>query len=154
MTIRGVHKPGSSFVTSAMRGICKERLATRAEVMSLIFGRKSLTLPEPHRCPCRCWPISRSAWPAAWRPLLAIAPWRVVPPAFFRTHCQVILGLLVLAALDRDRAAVRAGRLRARAAIGVLCVRRVGRLGAGPAAAGRAAHALADRRDGGGRPRR
>jgi hypothetical protein len=32
--------------------------------------------------------------------LLLLAPWRVIPPAFFRTHCQVILGLLVLAALD------------------------------------------------------
>ena len=41
MTIRGVHKPGSSFVTSAMRGVFKERLATRSEVMSLIFGGKS-----------------------------------------------------------------------------------------------------------------
>lgn len=38
MTIRGVHKPNSSFVTSAMRGAFKERLATRSEVMSLIFG--------------------------------------------------------------------------------------------------------------------
>jgi hypothetical protein len=32
--------------------------------------------------------------------LLLIAPWRIIPPAFFRTHCQVMLGLLVLAALD------------------------------------------------------
>jgi hypothetical protein len=32
--------------------------------------------------------------------LLLIAPWRIIPPAFFRTHCQLILGLLVLAALD------------------------------------------------------
>jgi hypothetical protein len=32
--------------------------------------------------------------------LLLIAPWRIIPPAFFRTHCQVVLGLLVLAALD------------------------------------------------------
>ncbi len=38
MTIRGVHKPNSSFVTSAMRGLFKDRLATRSEVMSLIFG--------------------------------------------------------------------------------------------------------------------
>jgi GTP cyclohydrolase I len=38
MTIRGVHKPNSWFVTSAMRGAFKERLATRSEVMSLIFG--------------------------------------------------------------------------------------------------------------------
>jgi GTP cyclohydrolase I len=41
MTIRGVNKPGSSFVTSAMRGTFRERLATRTEVMSLIFGSKT-----------------------------------------------------------------------------------------------------------------
>ncbi len=41
MTIRGVHKPHSSFVTSAMRGAFKERSATRAEVLSLIFGPQS-----------------------------------------------------------------------------------------------------------------
>lgn len=40
MTIRGVNKPDSSFVTSAMRGIFRERLATRTEVMSLIFGAR------------------------------------------------------------------------------------------------------------------
>ena len=40
MTIRGVNKPNSSFVTSAMRGVFKERLATRTEVMSLIFGSR------------------------------------------------------------------------------------------------------------------
>jgi GTP cyclohydrolase IA len=41
MTIRGVHKPDSTFVTSAMRGVFKDRLATRSEVLSLIFGGKS-----------------------------------------------------------------------------------------------------------------
>jgi GTP cyclohydrolase I len=41
MTIRGVAKPDGTFVTSAMRGVFKERLATRSEVMSLIFGRRS-----------------------------------------------------------------------------------------------------------------
>src|SRR3954468_988499 len=40
MTVRGVHKPDSSFVTSAMRGAFKNRLATRSEVLSLIFGGK------------------------------------------------------------------------------------------------------------------
>jgi len=40
MTVRGVYKPNSSFVTSAMRGAFKERLATRSEVLSLIFGNK------------------------------------------------------------------------------------------------------------------
>jgi GTP cyclohydrolase I len=41
MTIRGVNKPDSTFVTSAVRGAFKERLATRSEVMSLIFGARS-----------------------------------------------------------------------------------------------------------------
>jgi hypothetical protein len=39
--------------------------------------------------------------------LLLLTPWRLVPPAFFRTHCLVILGLLVLAALDASRLGVR-----------------------------------------------
>jgi hypothetical protein len=38
--------------------------------------------------------------------LLLIAPWRVVPPGYFRTNGQVILGLLVLAALDLSHAGV------------------------------------------------
>ena len=38
MTVRGVRKPESTFVTSAMRGAFQERLATRSEVLSLIFG--------------------------------------------------------------------------------------------------------------------
>lgn len=36
MTLRGVHKPGSKTVTSAMRGVFKENLSSRSEVMSLI----------------------------------------------------------------------------------------------------------------------
>lgn len=32
--------------------------------------------------------------------ILLITSWRLVPPAFFRTHCQIILALLVLAALN------------------------------------------------------
>ena len=36
MTIRGVHKPGSTMVTSALRGACKDRAATRGEVLALI----------------------------------------------------------------------------------------------------------------------
>lgn len=39
--------------------------------------------------------------------LLLITPWRAVPLAFFRTHCQVILSLLVLAALDVSRQGIR-----------------------------------------------
>lgn len=40
MTIRGVHKPGSAMVTSALRGACKDRAATRAEVFALINGAR------------------------------------------------------------------------------------------------------------------
>jgi hypothetical protein len=35
--------------------------------------------------------------------MLLATPWRIVPPAFFRTHCQVILCLLVLAVLAQER---------------------------------------------------
>jgi GTP cyclohydrolase I len=36
MTIRGVRKPGSSFVTSAMVGLFRDRHATRAEFLALV----------------------------------------------------------------------------------------------------------------------
>jgi GTP cyclohydrolase I len=39
MTIRGIKKPGSSMITSAMRGIFRSNLATRTEVLNLIRGR-------------------------------------------------------------------------------------------------------------------
>ena len=39
MTMRGVKKPGSLMVTSAMRGSFKTDLATRNEFMSLVVGR-------------------------------------------------------------------------------------------------------------------
>lgn len=38
MVIRGVRKPGSECVTSAMRGTFRENLSTRSEVMTLIYG--------------------------------------------------------------------------------------------------------------------
>ena len=38
MTMRGVRKPGSRTVTSAVRGLLRDP-ATRAEAMSLIIGR-------------------------------------------------------------------------------------------------------------------
>jgi len=39
MTIRGVRKPGSRMVTSAMRGLFKSNLATRNEAITLLMGR-------------------------------------------------------------------------------------------------------------------
>ena len=39
MTIRGIRKPGSLCVTSAMRGVFRSNLSSRSEVMQLIFGR-------------------------------------------------------------------------------------------------------------------
>jgi GTP cyclohydrolase I len=41
MTIRGVNKADSTFVTSAMRGVFRDKLATRSEVMSLISSSSS-----------------------------------------------------------------------------------------------------------------
>ena len=38
MTIRGVRKPGSLCVTSAMKGIFRSRASSRAEIMTLIYG--------------------------------------------------------------------------------------------------------------------
>jgi GTP cyclohydrolase I len=38
MTIRGVRKPGSVCVTSAMKGIFRANLSSRSEVMTLIYG--------------------------------------------------------------------------------------------------------------------
>jgi GTP cyclohydrolase I len=38
MTIRGIKKPGSVVITSAMRGLFRTNLATRTEVMNLIRG--------------------------------------------------------------------------------------------------------------------
>ncbi|MCA0144724.1 GTP cyclohydrolase I FolE [Blastococcus sp. LR1] len=39
MAMRGIRKPGSSTVTSAVRGIFRENAATRSEAMSLVLGR-------------------------------------------------------------------------------------------------------------------
>ena len=38
MTIRGVRKPGSLCVTSAMKGIFRSNLSSRSEIMQLIYG--------------------------------------------------------------------------------------------------------------------
>ena len=54
MTIRGVKKPGSSMVTSAMKGMFRSNLSTRAEVMKLIYGERQTAVgtgfnPSPIR---------------------------------------------------------------------------------------------------------
>ncbi|MGE3821576.1 MAG: hypothetical protein AB7I30_19370, partial [Isosphaeraceae bacterium] len=52
--------------------------------------------------------------------LLSLTSWRAVPLAFFRTHCLIILGLLVLAVLDAYRVGVRGPLLVALIVSGVL----------------------------------
>ena len=42
MTMRGVKKPGSSVVTSAMRGAFRKNISTRTEIMALICGQHSM----------------------------------------------------------------------------------------------------------------
>ncbi|WP_309229425.1 MULTISPECIES: GTP cyclohydrolase I FolE [unclassified Blastococcus] len=39
MAMRGIRKPGTTTVTSAVRGIFRENAATRSEAMSLVLGR-------------------------------------------------------------------------------------------------------------------
>jgi GTP cyclohydrolase I len=41
MTIRGVRKPGSVCVTSAMKGLFRSNLSSRSEIMQLIYGDRS-----------------------------------------------------------------------------------------------------------------
>ena len=41
MSIRGVRKPGSLCVTSAMKGLFRTNLSSRSEVMALIYGKHS-----------------------------------------------------------------------------------------------------------------
>jgi GTP cyclohydrolase I len=40
MTVRGVKKPGSLCVTSAMKGIFRSNLSSRSEVMALIYANR------------------------------------------------------------------------------------------------------------------
>ena len=41
MTMRGIKKPGSKMVTSAMRGLFRQRAATRSEFLTLIGNKSS-----------------------------------------------------------------------------------------------------------------
>ena len=38
MTVRGVRKPGSMCVTSAMKGTFRSNLSSRSEIMTLIYA--------------------------------------------------------------------------------------------------------------------
>ncbi|HTU25791.1 MAG TPA: GTP cyclohydrolase I FolE [Pirellulales bacterium] len=40
MTIRGIRKPGSLCVTSAMKGLFRANVSSRAEIMNLIYGSR------------------------------------------------------------------------------------------------------------------
>ena len=45
MTIRGIRKPGSLCVTSAMKGLFRSNLSSRCEVMNLIYGGGRAPVP-------------------------------------------------------------------------------------------------------------
>ena len=107
MTVRGVLKPGSTCITSALRApsATSPRRARKSSRTCTAHGidrprsrrAAALTIPLPAE-----FALRMSGGLAA---LLLVAPRRAVPPAFFRTHCLVILGLLVLAALSLKTAA-------------------------------------------------
>jgi GTP cyclohydrolase I len=42
MTMRGIRKPGSICVTSAMKGLFRSNLSSRSEVMTLIYGDRHI----------------------------------------------------------------------------------------------------------------
>jgi GTP cyclohydrolase I len=42
MTMRGVKKPGSTVITSAMRGAFEKNVTSRTEIMALIYGQSSV----------------------------------------------------------------------------------------------------------------
>lgn len=44
MAIRGIRKPGATCVTSAMKGAFRKNATTRAEFMTLIYGKNAPTL--------------------------------------------------------------------------------------------------------------
>jgi GTP cyclohydrolase I len=44
MTIRGAMKPGSTMVTSALRGIFRENPSSRVEILSLMYGQAERTM--------------------------------------------------------------------------------------------------------------
>src|SRR5215204_4206209 len=103
MTIRGVRKPGSICVTSAMKALFRSNLSRRSEVMNLIYGERKL--------------FSRAARGALFHSKMlllaqfllrlafglavgmAITSSRKVMNGFFRNHLYVTLGLTTLAAM-------------------------------------------------------
>ena len=54
MTIRGIRKPGSVCVTSAMRGVFRSNLSSRSEIMTLIYGERRITKRVPYKSPLLC----------------------------------------------------------------------------------------------------
>ena len=88
MTIRGVRKPGSICVTSAMKGIFRSNLSSRSEVMTLNLRRSDVETGS--------WRFCRSFFLRLTFGLavgMAITSPQKVFSGFFRNHLYVTLGL-------------------------------------------------------------
>ena len=112
MTVRGVHKTAAHSSRAAMRdvqGTARDPLRGPVVDFRRELGREPpVRYPPEHSLrPSRVMLIPMLADFAVrvaggLAVLLLATPWRLVPPGFFRTHCQIILALLVLGVLDRD----------------------------------------------------
>ena len=95
MTIRGVKKPGSSMVTSAMKGVFRSNLSSRAEVMQLIYGKAAVRrsrAPRRQSCSRTCLVEFLFRLTFGVATAMALTPAKWVTSGFFRVHLWVLLG--------------------------------------------------------------
>ena len=89
MTIRGVRKPGSVCVTSAMKGLFRSNISSRNDLCCAGRGVVRMRLLVDFLC--------RFGWGLSVA--LVLTPSSLVPAGFFRVNMLVVLGLATFAAL-------------------------------------------------------